>query len=83
MSNFATSSMYKQLCHELIDTWDWAAAYQSKEFAQFLINQLRNDLRLIEERRLVPARRIRMYQSRSIYREMLRIRRNKTAAKQS
>ena len=73
---------YQQLCHELIDTWDWAVAHQSKEFAQFLIDQLRNDLRLIEERRPVPARRLRTYQSRAIYREMLRIRRNKATAKQ-
>ena len=73
---------YKQLCHELIDTWDWAVAYQSKEFAQFLIDQLRNDLRLIEERRPVPARRLRIYQSRALYREVLRIRRNKATAKQ-
>lgn len=83
MSNLATDSMYKQLCQELIDTWDWAEAHQSKQFAQFLIDQLRNDLQRIDERRPVPAKRIRMYQSRSIYREMLRIRRNKAAAKQS
>jgi ubiquitin C-terminal hydrolase len=73
---------YKQLCHELIDTWDWAVAHQSKEFAQFLIDQLRNDLRLIEERRPVTARRLRTYQSHAIYREMLRIRRNKATSKQ-
>jgi len=77
MSNLSMSAQYKQLCHELIDTWDWAVDHQSKEFAQFLIDQLRNDLQSIEEQLPVPARSSKTFYSRVIYREVRRVRRNK------